>query len=896
MNILTTYTLKYLRLNRKRTAVTILGVILSSALICGVILLGVSFQKVMIDHEIFMSGNWHAQFHAVPYAKAKYITENSAVQTAMLSAWLGNATYGSHNKVRPYLYITAYDALSFQNGSIRLLSGRFPQKGDELLISPVMIRDSGLSLKPGSTLHLTFGQRNIPNHDELVKAWGGEEYVALQDGETFTSSVSKSYTVVGVMAPLSDETSMPAAFSALTYLDPAQLAAADKVDISILARDPRSLSTSAPEMAKSAGLEVNTGPGGQPAKESISYNEDLLPWLGASGRSNYVRSFLGIMAVLIALIVCGSVLVIYNAFAISIGERKRQFGMFASTGATAAQIRRIVLTEAGVIAAIGIPIGILGAIAGVGILLKLTQGIVSQLILDAEQGLPLVVSPPVIGLTVLFSAATILLSAWIPARRASRVSPIEAIRQSGEIQEGKPLNLRTSPLIRRLVRRAFGFEGELALKSLQRDRKRYLTTLLSLMISIILFVAFNALMLYTGTTQRMAVKAMNYDLQIYLDYRQSHAKQFADLVSQLPEVQRVSYDRCAHEEYVPPRTEITDPAYQALQELNSLEFENLPRPVEGGTYQFVLKVCAVGPAEFAHYAAQLGLDVQQYSDPSAPLGILLDHTTLRQGGKLYDLDLFNLKPGDTMTVSKMSGYTSPQTGGEATLSLTWTVGAVTEEHPLGFMGTTLVPELIVSDAVFDGLSDRMQQVGPINNGHMTVKSDDPDAAVEAIQRLYQATVGGNFSYNSMKEFNKSKNLQTLMTNLFFYGFMTLITLIGVTNIVNTLDTNIKLRRREIAMLKSVGLTPGGFQRMLRYESLFYGLTALLCGLPIGIALSVFIYYQFGSGVGTFAFTLPWGAILACIAGILAIVFATMMVSGAMIRHDNIVDTIKDENL
>jgi putative ABC transport system permease protein len=148
----------------------------------------------------------------------------------------------------------------------------------------------------------------------------------------------------------------------------------------------------------------------------------------------------------------------------------------------------------------------------------------------------------------------------------------------------------------------------------------------------------------------------------------------------------------------------------------------------------------------------------------------------------------------------------------------------------------------------------------------------------------------------MADFNKSRNLTTLLTNLFFYGFLTLITLIGVTNIINTLDTSIKLRRREFAMLKSVGLTPGGFQLMLRYESLFYGLTALLYGLPIGIALSVFIYYQFGSGVSSFAFTLPWGAILACIVGILAIVFATMMLSGAMIRNDNIVDTIKDENL
>jgi putative ABC transport system permease protein len=203
--------------------------------------------------------------------------------------------------------------------------------------------------------------------------------------------------------------------------------------------------------------------------------------------------------------------------------------------------------------------------------------------------------------------------------------------------------------------------------------------------------------------------------------------------------------------------------------------------------------------------------------------------------------------------------------------------------------------LIVSDAVFDALSDRMLEVGPINSGNMTLKSDDPDAALVAIQRLYKSTVGGNFSYNSMADFNRSSNLRTLLTNLFFYGFLTLITLIGVVNIINTLDTSIKLRRREFAMLKSVGLTPDGFRRMLRYESLFYGLTALMYGLPIAIVVSVFIYSQFDT-VSGFAFTLPWGAILACIVGILAIVFVTMMISGAAIRNDNIVDTIKEQNL
>ncbi|HEY1013426.1 MAG TPA: ABC transporter permease, partial [Herpetosiphonaceae bacterium] len=237
MNILTAYTLKHLRLNKKRTAVTILGVILSSALICGVFLLGASFQHVMIDHAIFMAGNWHARFHAVPFAKAGAIAENGAVEAAMLSRPLGSATYGSNNTVRPYLYVTAYDARSFQTQSVRLISGRLPQSGDELLVSPVMIEDSGLGLEPGATVALAFGARNIPNRDELVKAWGGEEFVALQDGETMSPSAAKTYTVVGVMAPPADETSMPAAFPALTYLDPALLAPADSVDVAILARD-----------------------------------------------------------------------------------------------------------------------------------------------------------------------------------------------------------------------------------------------------------------------------------------------------------------------------------------------------------------------------------------------------------------------------------------------------------------------------------------------------------------------------------------------------------------------------------------------------------------------------------------------------------------------------------
>ncbi|WP_110517988.1 ABC transporter permease [Herpetosiphon llansteffanensis] len=867
MNILIRYTLKYLRLNKQRTAITIVGVMLSSALICGVFLLGRSVQQVMIDHAIFMAGNWHAQFKNVAVAQAQTISQHSAIETAMLSQPLGSATYGSHNEVRPYLYVTAYDQRSLQQQPIQLITGRLPETSNELLVSPVMVEDSGLDLQLGASITLSFGLRNIPDRAAMVQAWGGEEFVALQATETITPSYSKRYTVVGHIVPLPNETSMPAAFQAFTFFDSAQLTPSEHVDVAVLAHEPRSINATAPAIASSIGLN---------ASQQISYNERLLPWMGGSGRSNYVQAFLVILSTLIGLIVLGSALVIYNAFGISIGQRKKQFGIFASVGATAAQIRRIVLIEAAIIAAIGIPLGLVAAIAGVGLLLQLTQGVVAQLIVDAEQGMPLIISPLIIGLSGLFAAATTVVSVWIPARRAAKITPIEAIRLHDDIQANQPLKWQTSPLVRRF----FGFEGELALKALKRDRKRYRTSLISLMISIILFIGFNSLMLYTTTTRTMASQATGFDLIVDLDYRQSHANDFAAQVGQLPAIQRVAYRRCTYEEYITSRSGITDQAHQAIQELNPA------KAMANDRYQFVLQVCAVGQSEFNHYLKQLDLDPKQYLDPAQPQGILINHYKHRQNGKLYDFDLFTLRPGDPIAIFAAD---------QSTPSLTWTVGAVTEQAPLSMigMGPAMVADLIVSDAVFDGLHDRLLQFGPINPGAMYIESNDPNKAVESLRQLYKSTVGGNFSYYSAAEANRSQELQNLMTRLFFYGFLSLITLIGVINMLNTLDTSIKLRRREIAMLKSVGLTPAGFRRMLRYESLFYGLTALLYGLPLAIALSVFLYYQFGM-VGSFGFTLPWGAIGVCCVAILGLVYATMQRAGAQLRNDNIIETIKTE--
>ena len=135
----------------------------------------------------------------------------------------------------------------------------------------------------------------------------------------------------------------------------------------------------------------------------------------------------------------------------------------------------------------------------------------------------------------------------------------------------------------------------------------------------------------------------------------------------------------------------------------------------------------------------------------------------------------------------------------------------------------------------------------------------------------------------------------LVVNVFSYGFIVLISLITTANVLNTISTNINLRRREFAMLKSVGITPGGFNRMMNFECVFYGLKALLYGLPLSLLATYLIYLSMSQGLGM-AFTLPWTAILIASASVFLVVFVTMMYSMSKIKKENIVDALKNENL
>ncbi|HLS54338.1 MAG TPA: FtsX-like permease family protein, partial [Tissierellaceae bacterium] len=183
--------------------------------------------------------------------------------------------------------------------------------------------------------------------------------------------------------------------------------------------------------------------------------------------------------------VVSTVAVIYNSFNISVIERISQFGLLRSVGATPKQIRRIVLKEAAILSVISIPIGLVSGVFAMKIVFYIIGLIQSEA--DLLNEMEITFSSSVFLISTIIGLITVFLSAIGPARQAARVSPLEAVRNTKDIKKESIKKVRGS----RLIRKVLGVEGEIAHKNLRRNRKRFIITVFSMVISIILFITFS---------------------------------------------------------------------------------------------------------------------------------------------------------------------------------------------------------------------------------------------------------------------------------------------------------------------------------------------------------------------------------------------------------------------
>ena len=892
MNIFSRVTLRTLRKNRTRTIVTIVGIILSAAMFTAVATSITSLQRYLHECAVYLEGNWHVSFDSMPAAEMEQLNGDDLVERAFYAQTLGYAAVDSENEYKPYLYVLGADEAFFEQMPVHLTEGRLPENSGELLLPEHLEQNGGVSFRPGDRLTLALGDR----------IWDGEvlgqhtPYLPEEPGspaETLEVRETRTYTVAGIYERPNFEGYEAPGYTAITAWDPAQPTAS--VAAWFRLTDPKAAFDFA------AGDAVGGRTHYFPENSGSSTNSDVLMSEGASRYGTFYQVLYSMGAILMGIIMFGSVSLIYNAFSISVSERTRQFGLLSSVGATKRQIRHMVLDEALYVSAAGIPLGIAGGVAGIGVTLHLIGGKFYSFYGVKEVPLRLTVSPAALLAAAAVAFVTVLISAWVPSRRAMRVTAIEAIRQTGDVSVRRR-DVRTS----RLTYRLFGLEGLLAKKHFRRNRRRYRATVVSLFLSVVLFISASSFCTYLTDTVTGTFEDHDYDIS-YTWMEGMTAEDGSEVTPQ-----RVLEALAG--------TEGVTRASAAAECAGSWEipYDQMPQETQrrleangyaaGEPFSSNYFLCGVDEATYRAYLREQGLSEAEYLDTDHPKAVAMAKSRVfnPETGRVETLEL--LRPSvETLTlpILDQAAYEAllAEQGeeplfweeeealrSEATEDVPFSVGSLQDELPFGlnsseYWGVYLIYPLEYLEAFSrDGLSCAVY-----------FKTTDHTAAMERLtQAADEAGLDPDSLYDVYAVSENDRNMVTIV-KVFAYGFITLISLISLANVFNTISTNLMLRRREFAMLRSVGMTRRGFGRMMDFECLLYGAKALLWGLPAAGAVTYLIFRSVGIGYDT-AFYLPWSAVAIAVGSVFLVVFATMMYGMRKIRRDNPIDALRNENL
>lgn len=908
MNVFNKVTLESLKKNRTRTIVTIIGIMLSAAMICASTTFVSSMQNFVLRCEIYSSGDWHGAVYDAAYKDYEDIRDSGKVSSAAYAQVLGYAKIGSANEYKPYLYVLGGDAASgyFETMPVHLLLGTLPKDSTEIILPEHLTSNGKMNYTLGDTVTLEVGDRTLDGkrlgQDTPVYTYDSETHTEVMSGERLENTEPRTYTVVGIYErPTFEDYSAPG-YTALTAADPRS---ADQSPIHCYFK-----------LHKPAGVYDFMKEMGYTQEYRYAYNTKVLLYSGTAPFDSFLTAFYSLAAIIIALIVFGSVSLIYNAFSISVSERTRQFGLLSSVGATRKQLRRMVLFEALAVSIVGIPLGILVGIGGIGITLLLIGDKFSSIV-RADIPMRLCVSWQAVVIAAVIALVTVLISAWIPSKRATGVSAVEAIRQSMDIKvSGRPV--RTSKLAYRL----FGLPGVLAGKHYKRNRKKYRTTVVSLFMSIVLFVSAAAFTDYMTESAEGGLASDQFDL-IYAAESDASAAMTPDaLLELLFSEQNVTGGTYTKKQFLQgdiSREYVTAMFADRFADFGMEREDATPKELSISGYLYF-----VADAEFNRLLEKYNLKEADYYDREKPLGLALDRNIEldRRLEKYVTLDTLK---GDGCVIEglyyvEIDGYYRKdsridENGNKVVLYQNRDNENDIIELPYeeSFAKYTLRSEKTIEEAPFFVSRSTPVAINMIYPYSM-LESVVPEAALNQFRNTEYFLTSSNHAasfenlatmltengLSSRQLFDYAANAETnrnvvTIIRVFAYGFIVLISLIAAANVFNTISTNISLRRREFAMLKSVGMTQKGFRRMMNCECLLYGSKALLLGLPVSCGITYLIYRAVTTAYET-SFHLPWAAIGIAVLSVFLVVFATMMYAMRKVKKDNPIDALKNENL
>lgn len=858
MNIANKLTYRHLKENKGRTVVTTLGICVSVAMITAVFVAMASFLNLFGEIGKISSGNWDAYYYHLNQSQIEQVEKDSRISKVGLK-------YGSENKSFQIKNPTSYkrgtaemiigDKSYFEMVLTGNFDGKVPANENEVAVEKDFLDKNGMKdAKVGDKIVLTQGQRQLDDGSYVT----GSNF--NKDEKFVPSGDEKEYTITAIL-----HTNPATKYSSVWRgISEDEIKSDDICAYITLAKQNSSAYSTIEDIQNDYKIDV------------YQANEDVLASYLSGRQGGFLATMLPIVLVVLILIVIASVMLIYNAFGMSLSERVRYLGMLASVGATKSQKRKSVYFEDAILGAIGIPVGILAGILGISITLKLvghkiiSTGMIAGVNDSNMQMKTVVPAWAIIGI-ILVSIFTIFISAFIPARKASKITPIDAIRQRQEIKV-KPKKLKAPKYIKKI----FGYEGELAYKNLKRNGKKSRLITVSIALSIVLFISCNY---FCGMFIQASGYEKNIPYQISTTITYGHKKELYDALDKMQGVNKYYIDA----------TDMSISLGKSSPFIKNNEIKDMANYTSdysklfGGEKYVSTVIHYVDDSEFNTLCENNGIDYNAFYGDSLKC-VLLNNLTHKQD----TTKVFN----DSIIGKHI--IQNPDYASDDRNPLDVEVGGLVK------FDKNSLPCNLVAPGVVGIIMPYSQYINVVNKGvkandismNVCVETDEHKEVAENLTTLLNENdLGGSYVSDNV-DILETMNTVIFIIQVFVYGFITLISLITIANIINTISANIALRRKEFAMLKSVGTTPKGFSKMVSLESVFYALKAVIFGVPISVLISVALNKMLGESSIPYHFDIK--LYLSVIIVVFVLILITMIYSVRKLKNDNIIEALKED--
>lgn len=1003
MNAMTNFTLRSLAANRVRTLVTVAGVALAAALLTAVLTTYFSLTDFLYRSEAALAGTWMAYVDGEgseafddQIAQAKDDPSVTGM-TVVRDVGFAGLTEEQQRTQGAYVPLLSVSGDAETVAGIRPSEGRLPEKPGEIMLFATWKESEGVEL--GSQITFPVGERVAvlaPGKEGSMTA--GSTSVGLMDGNDvgeMESEVTDGASLNSSMGYLDAETdggifnerlenATERTYTVVGFYErPGYVLSAAVGAVGVVA-DEASPDAFTDVLLTMTGVsntdEVKACAERLFPDRHVVLHTAMLRYMGVTSDAGIWDTFFGIVVVLASVIALACVSLIYNAFNISVAERVRQFGLLSSVGASRRQLRRAVVLEGLLVACAGIPLGLVIGLAGCAVTFAALGPALASLAGGGEVPFRVAVNGLALGAAAVLTLVTVLVSVWIPAKRASLTNIIDALRNTGSTRISRrgvrdaEKSVRGGRLWRErgLAGRLFGLGGTLARTNRRRGATKGRAASVSLALAIVLLMTAGSLNAFLGSlvgvvsggagaAGEVAVTAQfnpasrsepkdgeagdvasaageagaaatPEGLLAQTNARfAAEAAEFSDAyqyLAETPNAQGKGFGLAIDAPVILPAAMVGD----ALQEEGAIEGGRLA----DGRYGTVADIVYVDDASFDAYARDLGLDPADFRDAEHPRAIglaqgygnngdvyqLLD--ILREAGTVDVLasGTYEGRPvslGLSMTATDSEGGSSfefiPYVRDEGSdgvvneslslddvdmLTVPLEVATVTDQVPAVLAGPGSGVHLIVpvSLAAAQGFGTE----SPIFSSYFDPVDGDHAALTEAL-----ASRGGEFfhdcpfetafySYNDFVEQADSTQMLATVVNVFCLLFTVILALIVMANVFNTVTNSLILRRREFAVMKSVGLSNRQFRSMIAEECTHFGIGGLVPGLIISVGVSYLLYTAVTQSMSGLPFTLPWGYVALA----LGMTAAAMGISVAYGMHrckaDNVVEALRTDGV